>query len=125
MSRVGNMGKYWMCTIPREQWTPPAGLPEGVQFICGQAERGEESGYEHWQVLVCFESNKRQSGCKRWIGTDQAHVELARSQAAREYCLKEDTAIPDTRFSFGEFPVRRNSKLDWDIVYLISYIDLG
>lgn len=122
MSRNGNVGKYWICTIPRGEWESPEELPVGVQFVCGQVERGEETGYEHWQVLVCFESNKRLSGVKRWFGSEGIHAELAKSQAAREYCQKEDTAIANTRFTFGEFPVRRNSKLDWDIVFLLAFM---
>jgi hypothetical protein len=36
--------------------------------------------------------------------------------AASDYCLKDDTAVPGTRFYLGRKPVRRNSSKDWDAI---------
>jgi len=46
----------------------------------------------------------------------EAHAELTRSDAARAYVVKEDTAIAGTRFKLGQQSTRRNSKTDWDLV---------
>lgn len=43
----------------------------------------------------------------------QAHLELTRSEAADEYCWKDDTAVPNTMFHHGERAMRRNNKTDW------------
>lgn len=47
--------RYWIGTIPREHFTPS--LPDSVQWIKGQLERGE-SGYEHWQICFSFATKK-------------------------------------------------------------------
>lgn len=115
--------KYWLLTIPYAQWTKPDSLPDYCQYIAGQHERGE-SGYEHWQVLVCLNTKQRLSFIKTKFG-GQCHAEPAKSQKARDYVLKEESRVGE-QFQYGDFPFRRNTKTDWDAVYFIySYIGMG
>lgn len=39
-----SVGRYWIATVPFEQWTSPKELPADCEFICGQAEEGESTG---------------------------------------------------------------------------------
>lgn len=103
-------GRIWLLTIPRDKWQPH--LPEGVAYIRGQAETGNATGYEHWQVLVYFGRTVRLSGVKRLFG-QQSHCELSRSSAADAYVWKDETRIDGTQFEFGQRPIKRNSARDW------------
>lgn len=92
-------GIYWLLTIPKESWEPC--LPPGVQYIKGQAERGEDTGYEHWQVLVILERKGSLTSIKSIFGITGIHGELTRSKAAEDYVWKEATRMEGTQFEFG------------------------
>lgn len=106
-------GRYWLLTIPQHLFTPY--LPDACSFILGQLERGENTGYVHWQLLVLFRRSVRLRAVKSVFG-DGIHAELSRSAAADAYCQKDDTCIAGTRFQLGDRPVKRNCKADWDVV---------
>jgi len=106
-------GRYWLGTIPRADWNPPESLPAGCCWLKGQAETGETSGYEHWQIIVGFSKNCRLAAVKRVFGAT-GHFELTRSSAADDYVHKEATAIEGTRFELGTKAMRRNVSQDWD-----------
>lgn len=106
-------GRIWLLTIPRSAWTPA--LPEGVAYIKGQAETGNTTGYEHWQVLAYFGRTVRLAAIKKIFGR-QCHGELSRSSASDAYVWKEDTRIDGTQFEFGQRPIKRNSARDWDSI---------
>lgn len=112
--------KYWILTIPHHLFVPY--LPNTVVHIAGQLEQGVNTEYLHWQVVVTLAAKQRLSFVKRIFG-DSVHAEPTKSDAARAYCFKEDTSVENTRFELGELPMRRNEKKDWDMVYLISYLD--
>lgn len=107
-------GVYWLLTIPQHQFTPY--LPDGVVYIHGQLERGADTGYLHWQLLVCFTRRERLRGVQRVFG-EGLHAELSRSSAAGEYCLKEDTRVEGTQFQLGDPPIQRQKAQDWDRVW--------
>jgi len=111
MSRP-QQGRIWMLTIPKNDWSPPTELNNGLVYILGQAELGV-GGYEHWQLLCWFNTNKRLSAVKNAF-CPTAHCELSKSAAAEAYVQKDDTYIDGTRFCVGEKPFKRNSKTDWD-----------
>jgi hypothetical protein len=50
---------------------------------------------------------------KELIGSSSAHLEVTRSEAAREYVMKEETRIEGTQFQLGNYPFRRNARVDW------------
>lgn len=104
--------RYWLCTIPRDDWQPV--LPEAADWITGQPEKGEQTGYLHWQVLVHF-TNKKSLRQVRGILPGTGHYEPARSDAAVAYVNKEATRDGEP-FEFGVRPVSRSSKADWDRV---------
>jgi len=95
-SRTRRQGLYWMLTIPSQLGhdfdNPGYTLPEQVRYLKGQMERGESTGYEHWQVLAVFVRKTSLQGCKSVFGQG-IHCELTRSQAANEYVWKEDTSL--------------------------------
>lgn len=106
-------GKYWLLTIPQHQFLPFK--PSCVEWIKGQLERGAETGFIHWQLVVCFTRKRRLAGVRSVFGN--VHAELSRSAAANEYVWKDDTAVDGTRFELGTPVFRRNSATDWDSVW--------
>lgn len=80
----------------------------------GQLEKGEDSGYLHWQFIICFTKKVTLQAVRRVFPSD-GHYEPTRSEAARGYCFKESTRVGEP-FSVGEYPVRRNSATDWDAI---------
>lgn len=101
-----------MLTIPKDDWEPT--LPDDTSYIKGQLERGSETGYLHWQLLVVFNKKKSLPGVKKLFGN--VHAELTRSEAADDYVWKEDTRAGEP-FELGSKPIQRNSKPDWDRVW--------
>lgn len=105
-------GVYWLLTIPHHLFLPY--LPDACSYITGQLECGSSTGFLHWQLLVVFKRSVRLAAVRKTFGS--VHAELSRSAAADEYVHKDDTAVPNTRFSLGTKPIRRQSKLDWQLV---------
>jgi len=89
MSRQQNVGKWWILTIPQEEFTPY--LPPGVTYIKGQLETAA-SGFIHWQAVCCMQRTSRLSALRSLYGS-RCHAELTRSSAARDYVHKEATRI--------------------------------
>lgn len=102
--------KYWLLTIPQQHFVPYP-VP-GFSYVKGQLEKGENSGYLHWQVLACAEQQCRLSAIKSIFG-DHAHAEPSRSTAANAYVWKEETRVEGTQFEFGNRSYKRNDKKDW------------
>lgn len=102
-------GRYWLLTVPENEFTPI--LPVGVTYIKGQLEVAPTTGYRHWQIVACFEKKVSLRPVRALFG--EFHAELTRSSAAIAYVWKDDTAVPNTRFEFGELPFNPARKTDW------------
>jgi len=81
---------------------------DGAECICPQVD-----GYGHWQLCVGFKRKLRLAGVKAIFGRT-CHAEPTRSEAAIAYCHKDDTAVPNTRFTLGQLRVSRSRSKDWD-----------
>ena len=94
--------RSWFLTIGEQHWQPDefAYPNEIVQYVKGQLEVGEQNGYRHWQLVAYFKKPVRLSTVRHAFG-GHAHCEPTRSAAADEYVWKEETAVADTRFEFG------------------------
>jgi len=112
-------GIFWLLTVPCPNdlcaGMESGILPEGLVWCKGQKERGENTGYEHYQLVVAFPKKVSLPGVTRMFGRS-THGELSRSEAANAYVGKEETRIGEP-FELGAKPVRRNSKTDWDSVW--------
>lgn len=106
MPRQIAQGKYWLLTIPANEWSNGGTLPNGVVWLRGQQEQGGNTGFHHWQLFACFEKKVRLAGVKAVFGR-ACHAEPSRSAAAEQYVFKEDTALPNTRFELGAKPLNR------------------
>lgn len=103
--------RFWICTLSADvNWVP--GLPDGARYCKGQLERGE-GGYLHWQFYVVYDPAVRFRQVVNAL-PPSCHIERSRSPAAEAYVWKDDTAVPDTRFEFGEKVRARGNANDWD-----------
>lgn len=105
--------RYWLLTIPHADFLP--WLPTGCEWIRGQLERGGNTGYLHWQLIVGFGNQCRLAAVKRLFGTT-AHCEPTKSDAADDYVWKADTRVEGTQFELGRKPHRRNVAKDWEAI---------
>lgn len=105
--------RYWLLTIPHQHYTPY--LHDELNYIRGQLELGNSTGFLHWQLLAAFKKKSRLRTVKRIFG-DECHAEPGRSNAALEYVWKEDTRVIGTTFELGQLPMQRNRDKDWEAV---------
>lgn len=102
---------HWILTVPHHAFTPY--LPNQCTYIVGQLESGE-GGFLHWQFVVGFKAQTRLSAVIKVFG--KYHAEPTKTQAAEDYCQKEETRVEGTQFSLGSRPIKRGSATDWAIV---------
>lgn len=113
MSAPRRQGLIWIGTIPVDDWSPI--LHDDVAYVKGQKERGNETGYLHWQIIFYLRRKGSLAAVKR-IFPPLARYELTRSAAAEAYVWKEDTRVGEP-FELGEKPFVRSRKTDWDVVW--------
>lgn len=106
-------GIYWIATIPQHAFIPY--LPPQCSWIKGQLELGKDSNFLHWQFIVAFKRKVSIHGFRECFGP--YHGELTRSNRAEDYCWKEDTGVPGTRFCLGQKATNRASPNDWDAIW--------
>lgn len=111
---TARQGIFWMLTIPYHCYVPYPNERD-LQWSRGQLERGEETGFLHWQITVAFRKKKSLRAVRELFGP--YHARLTRSAAADEYVWKEDTRVEGTQFEFGTKPIQRNNKIEWDRVW--------
>jgi len=116
---MARQGTYWMGTIAYDNDFDMGLLYElnsdTIVWMKGQQEIGE-GGYHHWQIIVNVVPKKSLRQMKDIH--PRAHWELSRSTAAEAYVWKDASRVPETQFEFGEKPFKRNSKSDWNDVWV-------
>jgi len=74
----GEQGKYWLLTVPKDEFVPMCPLHPSIEYIKGQMEIGGNTGYVHWQIVVCFVKKVRRARVKEIFGKKEEKVrELA------------------------------------------------
>lgn len=109
-------GVYWILTIPEDEFEPHH--PEEISYIKGQKERGSNTGYLHWQLLVVLRRKGSLSTIKGIFG-NRVHAELSRSSAANDYVWKEETRVGE-QFEYGQLPFKRNDERDWERLWELA-----
>lgn len=93
--------RYWILTIPENDWNIPETLPANLSFLKGQKEEGAASGYRHWQLVCAFKQKTSLHGVKKLFGPT-AHAEPSRSEFANAYVWKDETRVEGTSFESNE-----------------------
>ena len=87
----------------------------GARYIVGQLERGHQNNTPHIQFYVNFNKVARITKITKVDKTIHCEKVLVNNGADR-YCMKEDTRV-EGPVEYGEKPVRRNVKTDWEEVW--------
>lgn len=76
---------------------------DDFRYLIYQQETCPTTGRQHWQGYAELKSQKSFKQLKEIFGED-AHLEPRQgtAQQAADYCRKDDTAVPGTRFEHGE-----------------------
>ena len=89
-----------------------------ARYVCGQLERGEDTGTPHIQFYLNFKNETRMAALKKHC--KWAHfTPVRRDNGAAEYAMKEETRV-DGPWEFGTRPVKRDSKEDWQRVFKLA-----
>lgn len=108
--------RIWLCTLNN----PLESLKELFElfkplYMCGQLEKGD-SGTLHFQFYLHFKLSTWFSSLKK-LHSKVHFVNVQKDNGADLYCMKEESRV-EGPFEFGEKPIKRNSKTDWDSVFL-------
>ena len=86
-----------------------------ARYAVGQLEKGEEKDHPHIQFFLNFKKPVRVTAITKH--QKRIHVEKVKvNNGADKYCMKEETRV-DGPVEFGEKPVERNKKVDWEEVW--------
>lgn len=121
------MSKFWCFTLNNPDLeNTPVFDQERVAYAVYQVERGEQ-GTLHLQGYVELTQNMRMVGVKNLFGgwAQRAHWEKRRAtrDAAREYCMKEETRVQGP-FEFGVWQSRSQGKRS-DLANVVELIKQG
>lgn len=87
----------------------------GAQYTTGQLEQGEQ-GTVHLQFMQHFNEQKTLTFYKKYL--KEAHAQpIKKDNGVQDYVNKEETRI-EGPWTYGEPLLNRNSKQDWEEVYL-------
>lgn len=108
--------RIWLCTLnnPSESLKDLFELFKPL-YMCGQLEKGE-SGTLHFQFYLHFKLSTWFSSLKK-LHSKVHFVNVQKDNGADLYCMKEESRV-EGPFEFGDKPIKRNSKTDWDSVFL-------
>lgn len=100
-------------TEERESWPLSWSFADLLphKYITFQEERGEETGYRHYQMYFELLKSVRPTSLKKVLGND-VHIEVARAKAQQcvAYCNKESTRIAGP-WTIGELEAEK-AKID-------------
>ena len=101
----------FLLTVPRQDAPDASTLQQifadiHVLSAVFQLEKGENTGYEHWQVFIRFKNQKRFTTLKSQLtknGLKTAHIESRKGtvEQAIKYCSKPETRL-DGPYFFGD-----------------------
>lgn len=114
----------WLCTWnlgDKEEERRWRELLKGIyditkaRYAVGQLEKGEETEHPHIQFFLNFKKPVRISAIIKH--EKRIHCEKVKvNNGADKYCMKEETRV-DGPVEYGEKPVERNKKTDWEEVW--------
>ena len=110
--------RNWLCTlnnptVPGQTYLQELYEKTGATYLCGQLEKAA-SGTLHLQFFLNFSQKARISKITKV--DSRIHCEpVVVNNGADTYCMKEETRV-EGPWTFGIRPIRRNTKVDWEII---------
>lgn len=108
--------RMWLCTFNNPDCTLKD-LFDLFQptYLCGQLEKGD-SGTLHFQFYLHFSKQVYFTQLTK-INSKIHYIGVKVNNGADSYCLKEESRV-EGPFEFGVKPIHRNSRVDWDSVFI-------
>ena len=108
--------RTWLCTLNNPELTlEQVHQRTEAAYTVGQLEQGA-NGTLHLQFVQNFKNPVRLTHFKKRL--PQAHCEpVLVDNGVDKYCMKQETRV-DGPWEYGEKPVQRNSRKDWEAVFL-------
>jgi hypothetical protein len=116
---MSTKARWWMLTLNNPETETIESLHKQLcaDYGTGQVEMGE-SQTRHIQALFWFRNQKRFGALKSAVPA--GHWEPVKNiEASLKYVVKENTRL-EGPWTFGELPVKRNSKDDWEEVFNLA-----
>lgn len=117
--------RVWLCTYfikdskdERFDWSIP-GFDKSIKGVAGQMEKCPTTNRLHWQFVVRFDKPCGPSAVGKKIGLPGTHAEkpqYGKVEYLKNYCHKDDTAIPNSRFEYGELEGKQGKRSDLDSI---------
>ncbi len=108
-NKRGPRGRHW-CFTSFLEILPRVYDKHLVRYLCYQSEIAPESKRPHWQGYVELYDDTRLGQLKKILGECHAEIRKGTRSAARQYCLKDETSVPNTRFEFGVWRIQNSRK---------------
>lgn len=104
------VSRSWMLTLKASDYPQQEVEEKLAQYsYIGQLEKGEETGYEHWQVYVENKTQIRFSTLKSKFPTGHFEVRRGSKESCYDYVTKDDTAL-GVRIQNGEIDVKEKKR---------------
>jgi len=104
--------------LDAQSWLSSLYNQTNANYVAGQLERGLNEGRDHIQAYINYNNSKALAGIKKYC--NKMHIEVCRdANDSQRYCLKELTRVAGP-WEFGNKPLRRNNKDDWNEIYLLA-----
>jgi len=104
--------------LDAQSWLSSLYNQTNANYVVGQLERGLNEGRDHIQAYINYNNSKALAGIKKYC--NKMHIEVCRdAESSQRYCFKPLTRVAGP-WEFGNKPLRRNCKDDWNEIYLLA-----
>lgn len=112
----------WFLSVPVDETLniTASQLSQHLKSFCKkftfQMEKGDETGYLHWQIELSLINKEYLDTVKNLIGDDRAHVEKTKNYfAAKNYCSKDATKVEGPYNENSVFVKTPKLKQQWQL----------
>lgn len=113
----------WVLTLPANEYTKEDVTSKLKPYTyIGQQERGEKTGYDHWQILIANKTQVRFNTLRNLFPKGHFETLKGTKEGAYRYVTKELTRVPDTEIRNGEIKVKSEQGRRTDIERLRDQI---
>lgn len=108
-SITNSKNRSWMITVPVDSITKEDLLKKLAPYTyIGQMEKGEETGYLHWQIYIENKTQIKFQTLKNKFPKGHFKVRWGTKKQCYDYCTKSKTAIADTKIEKGDIDLKED-----------------
>lgn len=125
-TKKDSRNRSWVVTLNVEHYSK-AEVQEKLKAYTyiGQMEKGDETGYVHWQLYIENKTAIRFSTLKKKFPTGHFEVRWGTKKQAYDYATKSKTAIPDTVIKNGEIDITETDSPKVSVEAAVSLMERG